>query len=77
MMESPETGRTPDARIDDPTTKNPPRKDPPMQEKVEEKKTPGNQKRPMTKEEEVDVALDDTFPASDPISPSRIDGPKN
>jgi hypothetical protein len=29
----------------------------------------------MTDEEELDEALDETFPASDPISPSRIDGP--
>lgn len=29
----------------------------------------------MTEEEELDEALDETFPASDPISPSRIDGP--
>ncbi len=29
----------------------------------------------MTEEEELDEALDDTFPASDPIAPSRIDGP--
>lgn len=38
--------------------------------------TPGGQERPMTEEEELDEALDETFPASDPISPSRIDGPK-
>ncbi|UIJ71296.1 hypothetical protein [Aurantimonas sp. HBX-1] len=29
----------------------------------------------MTDEEELDEALDETFPASDPVSPSRIDGP--
>lgn len=28
-------------------------------------------------EAELDEALDETFPASDPISPSRIDGPNN
>ncbi len=28
-------------------------------------------------EEELDEALDETFPASDPVSPSRIDGPNN
>ena len=28
-------------------------------------------------EEDLDEALDETFPASDPISPSRIDGPNN
>ncbi len=37
--------------------------------------TPGGQERPMTQEEELDEALDETFPASDPVSPSRIDGP--
>ncbi|MCE7030746.1 hypothetical protein [Jiella avicenniae] len=26
-------------------------------------------------EEELDEALDETFPASDPVSPTRIDGP--
>lgn len=28
-----------------------------------------------SEEEELDEALDETFPASDPVSPSRIDGP--
>ena len=28
-------------------------------------------------EAELDEALDETFPASDPIAPSRIDGPNN
>ena len=42
---------------------------------AEDKRTPGDQERPMTEEEELDEALDDTFPASDPIAPSRIDGP--
>ncbi|SMD11903.1 hypothetical protein SAMN06297251_13037 [Fulvimarina manganoxydans] len=28
-------------------------------------------------EEELDEALEETFPASDPIAPSRIDGPSN
>ncbi|WP_187289090.1 hypothetical protein [Fulvimarina pelagi] len=28
-------------------------------------------------ESEIDEALDETFPASDPIAPSRIDGPRN
>ncbi|MCB8838424.1 hypothetical protein [Aurantimonas sp. VKM B-3413] len=40
-------------------------------------------KRPATEaerpadedDEELDEALDETFPASDPVSPSRIDGP--
>ncbi|WP_167591824.1 hypothetical protein [Jiella endophytica] len=26
---------------------------------------------------ELDEALDETFPASDPVAPSRIDGPNN
>ena len=37
--------------------------------------TPGDQERPMTEEEDLDEALDETFPASDPVSPSRIDRP--
>ncbi|WP_279482870.1 hypothetical protein [Aureimonas sp. SK2] len=48
---------------------------PPIPPIVEDKRTPGDQERPMTEEEELDEALDDTFPASDPIAPSRIDGP--
>lgn len=48
---------------------------PPVPPIVEDKRTPGDQERPMTEEEELDEALDDTFPASDPIAPSRIDGP--
>lgn len=48
---------------------------PPMPPIAEDKRTPGDQERPMTQEEERDEALDDTFPASDPIAPSRIDGP--
>ncbi|MER0238568.1 hypothetical protein [Fulvimarina sp. MAC8] len=28
-------------------------------------------------ESDIDEALDETFPASDPIAPSRIDGPGN
>ncbi|MEF2553635.1 hypothetical protein VQ042_20160 [Aurantimonas sp. A2-1-M11] len=35
----------------------------------------GGGDRPMTEEEELDEALDETFPASDPVPPSRIDGP--
>ena len=31
--------------------------------------------RPLTEEEELDEALEETFPASDPIAPSHIDGP--
>ncbi|KAB0682612.1 hypothetical protein [Aureimonas leprariae] len=37
----------------------------------------GDQERPMTDEEQLDEGLDETFPASDPIAPSRIDGPNN
>ncbi len=48
---------------------------PPIPPVAEDKRTPGDQERPMTEEEELDEALDDTFPASDPIAPSRIDGP--
>ncbi|NDV86112.1 hypothetical protein GTW51_05280 [Aurantimonas aggregata] len=48
-----------------------------------ERETPDTDKRSaedieeglMTDEEELDEALDETFPASDPVSPSRIDGP--
>ena len=39
-----------------------------------DKRTPGHQERPLTPEEDLDNAVDETFPASDPISPSRIDG---
>lgn len=41
----------------------------------DDKPIPGGQERPMTEEEELDEALDETFPASDPVSPSRIDRP--
>ncbi|WP_427025677.1 hypothetical protein ACP4J4_07155 [Aureimonas ureilytica] len=37
--------------------------------------TPGGQHRPMTEDEKLDEALEETFPTSDPIAPSRIDGP--
>ncbi|SJZ97047.1 hypothetical protein [Consotaella salsifontis] len=40
---------------------------------VDDKKTPGNQERPMTEQEEVDEASDESFPASDPSSPTRVD----
>jgi hypothetical protein len=43
----------------------------------EDKAIPGQQHRPMTEEEDLDNAIDDTFPASDPVQPSRIDGPNN
>jgi hypothetical protein len=36
---------------------------------------PGNQERPMDEDEELDEALEETFPASDPVAPSRIDKP--
>lgn len=39
--------------------------------------TPGEQERPMTKDEKLEKALEDSFPTSDPIQPSRIDGPNN
>ena len=43
----------------------------------EDSTTPGNQERPLTEDEALDEALEETFPTSDPISPSRIDGPNN
>lgn len=39
--------------------------------------TPGHQERPMTEDEKLEKSLEDTFPTSDPIQPSRIDGPNN
>ncbi|MBP0615985.1 hypothetical protein [Jiella mangrovi] len=33
--------------------------------------------RTRHEEAELDEALDESFPASDPITPSRIDGPNN
>jgi hypothetical protein len=44
---------------------------------AEDRRTPGDQERPLTEEERLDEAVDETFPASDPIAPSRIDGPGN
>lgn len=38
---------------------------------------PGEQERPLDKEENLDESLDDTFPASDPVTPKHIDGPNN
>jgi len=38
------------------------------------KDQPGHQERPMTRDEEMDVSIDETFPASDPASPSRVEG---
>lgn len=52
-------------------------KTPPAQPIREDKQTPGHQERKMTREEDLDNAVDDTFPASDPVQPSRIDGPNN
>ena len=53
------------------------KKTPPAQPIREDKPTPGDQERKMTKEERLDDAVDDSFPASDPVQPSRIDGPNN
>lgn len=39
--------------------------------------TPGAQERPMTEDEKLDKSLEDSFPTSDPIQPSHIDGPNN
>jgi hypothetical protein len=38
---------------------------------------PGGQERPLTDDEKLEKSLEDTFPTSDPIQPSRIDGPNN
>ncbi len=38
---------------------------------------PGEQERPLSEDEELDEALDDTFPASDPAPAKQIDGPNN
>ncbi|MCQ8780795.1 hypothetical protein [Mangrovibrevibacter kandeliae] len=50
---------------------------PQMPKGIDDKPSPGNQERPLTEQEELDEALDDTFPASDPVEPSRVDGPNN
>lgn len=42
---------------------------------IEDQPTPGGQERVLTPEEDLDHAVEETFPASDPISPSRIDTP--
>lgn len=39
--------------------------------------SPGRQERLMTDDEKLDKALEDSFPTSDPIQPSVIDGPNN
>lgn len=74
MTKSLETGKKPNAREADQVTD---RVAPGMPSVKDDKPKPGNQERPMTQEEELDEALDETFPASDPVSPSRIDGPNN
>jgi hypothetical protein len=38
---------------------------------------PGAQERPLTEDEKLEKSLEDTFPTSDPIQPSHIDGPNN
>lgn len=50
-------------------------RDAPTAPVTDDPKSPGRQDRPMSEEEELDEALEETFPASDPIAPSRIDGP--
>ncbi|KQT64258.1 MULTISPECIES: hypothetical protein [unclassified Aureimonas] len=52
-----------------------PTKAPDMQKIDDDHGTPGHQERPMTEDEKLETALEDTFPTSDPIPPSRIDGP--
>lgn len=52
--------------------------DNPDRQKIgEDHGTPGGQERPMTEDEKLDKSLEDSFPTSDPIQPSRIDGPNN
>jgi len=66
-----------DTALDDATTPDP-SKAGGMETEAEAKRRkaqPGDQERPMAEDEELDEALDETFPASDPVSPSRIDGP--
>jgi hypothetical protein len=50
---------------------------PDMQKLGDDHGTPGNQERPMTEDEKLEKALEDSFPTSDPIQPSHIDGPNN
>ena len=57
------------------TTPNEDAPQPAAQPLAEDKRTPGDQERPLTPDEDLDNAVEETFPASDPISPSRIDGP--
>ena len=44
--------------------------------KNDDRAQPGGQHRPMTVEEKLDTALEDTFPTSDPVPPSHVDGPE-
>lgn len=73
-MNSTQTGSKPDARQADEVSD---RNAPGMPNVKDDKRKPGDGERPMTDDENLDEALDETFPASDPISPSRIDGPNN
>ncbi|WAJ26150.1 hypothetical protein [Antarcticirhabdus aurantiaca] len=52
-------------------------KAPAMQKIGEDHGTPGHQERPLTDDEKLEKSLEDSFPTSDPIQPSRIDGPNN
>ena len=42
---------------------------------AKKEKSDGEKDAATHEDEELDEALDETFPASDPVSPSRIDGP--
>ncbi|WP_336741379.1 hypothetical protein [Aureimonas altamirensis] len=44
--------------------------------KLDERPKPGDQHRPMTAEEKLDTSLEDTFPTSDPVPASHVDGPE-
>ena len=46
---------------------------PPPESATKDGDQPADASQPS--EEELDEALEETFPASDPIAPSRIDGP--
>jgi hypothetical protein len=50
---------------------------PDMQKIGEDRGTPGHQERPLTEDERLEKSLEDSFPTSDPIQPSHIDGPNN
>lgn len=43
---------------------------------ADDRAKPGNQDRPMTAEEKLETSLEDTFPTSDPIPASHVDGPE-